>query len=197
MRLAELPPLDALFSGRVILADVARGLDRTDLAGLLDEAFNAMDASLAEASDAEVVFIGADPEATDSDEGQGWSVAHIIAHVTAGLEESSAAASTLARGVEVVGRPRYEVPWETLTSAEAVHRRLAESRRICHAFLGTWPDEPHLDNVYTPFPPLGPVNGPARLLLSLGHARGHLPHLNEVLRQARAAATLTGNHPVA
>lgn len=190
MRLADLPPPNALFSDHVALADIARDLDRHDLARLLDEVFEAMGACLAGVSDADVGFIAADPEATDSEEGQGWNAAHIVAHVTAGLEETSAAASTLTRGVEVVGRPRYEVPWETLTSAEAVRRRLIESRRICLAFLDTWPDEPHLETVYTPFPLLGPVNGPERLLLSLGHAGGHLPHLNEVLRQARSAGLI-------
>ncbi len=187
MRLADLPPADAVFSGRVALADVARGVGPSELAGLLDEAFDALDSSLAGVTDAEVVFVPNDPKATDSEEGQGWTVGHIVAHVTAGLEETSAAASTLARGAELVGRPRYEVPWETLASAEAVRRRLTESRRMCRAFLGTWPDEPHLENTYTPIPALGPLNGPARLLLNLGHARGHLPHIEEALRQARAA----------
>ncbi|MDP9471270.1 MAG: DinB family protein [Chloroflexota bacterium] len=182
-----MPPSDALFSRRVALADVARGVDRSDLAGLLDEVFDAMDAALAEVGDAEVVFVPDDPEATDSEEGQGWTVGHIVAHVTAGLEEASAAASTLARGAEMTGRLRYEVPWETLASATAVRRRLVESRRMCRAFLETWPDEPHLENTYTPFPSLGPLNGPMRLLLSLAHARGHLPQLEEVLRQARVA----------
>lgn len=187
MRLVDLPPADVLFSGQVSLADLARGVDCADLAGLLDEVFDAMDADLAGATDAEVVFVSDDPQATDSEEGQGWTAGHIVAHVTAGLEETSAAASALARGAEMTGRPRYEVPWETLPSADAVRHRLIESRRMCRAFLDTWPDEPHLENTYTPFPSLGPLNGPMRLILSLGHARGHLPHLEDALRQARDA----------
>ncbi|MDP9368527.1 MAG: DinB family protein [Chloroflexota bacterium] len=197
MQLTDLPPADALFSDRVALADVARRVGRSDLPRLLDEIFDALDAALAGAGDAEVVFVPDDPKATDSEEGRGWTVGHIVAHVTAGLEETSAAASTLARGVEMTGRPRYEVPWETLTSAEAVRRRLAESRRMCRAFLETWPDEPHLENTYTPFPSLGPLNGPMRLLLSLGHARGHLPHLAEVLHQAQVSGVPTESSAVA
>ncbi len=191
MQLTDPPPADVLFSDRVALADVARGDGRYDLARLLDEIFDALDAALAAAGDAEVVFLPDDPKTTDSEEGRGWTVGHIVAHVTAGLEETSAAASTLARGVQMTGRPRYEVPWETLTSAEAVRRRLAESQRMCRAFLDTWPDEPHLENTYTPFPSLGPLNGPMRLLLSLAHACGHLPQLEEVLRQARHAEIRT------
>ena len=195
MRLVDLPLADALFSGRVSLVDVARGVDRADFAGLLDEVLNAMDVVLAGATDAEVVFVPDDPQATDSDEGQGWTAAHIVAHVTAGLEEVSAAASTLARGAEMTGRLRYEVPWETLTSADAVRHRLVESRRMCRAFLDTWPDEPHLENTYTPFPSLGPLTGPMRLILSLGHARGHLPQLEAVIHQSRMARSLAGSTP--
>ena len=186
MRLADLPSRDELFSGRVALADLARGVDRSALAPLLDEVFDAMDADLAGATDAEVGFVPADPEATDSAGGRGWTAGHVVAHVTAGLEESSATASTLARGIEVPGRLRYEVPWETLASAEAVRDRLSESRRICRAFLDTWPDEPHLETTYAPIPPLGPLTAPASLLLGLMHARGHLPQLSEALRQARS-----------
>ena len=186
MRLADLPSRGDLFSGRVAMSDVARGVDHAALARLLDEVFDAMDAALAGATDADVAFVPADPEATDSPEGQGWTVGHVVAHVTAGLEESSATASTLARGVEVPGRLRYEVPWETLVTAESVRGRLAESRRMCRAFLDTWPDEPHLETTFTPIPPLSPLTAPASLLLGLMHARGHLSQLSEALRQARS-----------
>ena len=186
MRLADLPARDDLFSGRVAMSDVARKVDRAALARLLDEVFDAMDAALAGATDEDIGFVPADPEATDSPEGLGWTAGHVVAHVTAGLEESSATASTLARGIEVPGRLRYEVPWETLVTAEAVRGRLNESRRICRAFLDTWPDEPHLETTYAPIPPLGPLTAPASLLLGLMHARGHLPQLSEALRQARS-----------
>ena len=186
MRLADLPARDDLFSGRVAMSDVARRVDRAALARLLDEVFDAMDAALAGATDEDMGFVPADPEATDSPEGRGWTAGHVVAHVTAGLEESSATASTLARGIEVPGRLRYEVPWETLVTAEAVRGRLIESRRICRAFLDTWPDEPHLETTYAPIPPLGPLTSPASLLLGLMHARGHLPQLSEALGQARS-----------
>lgn len=192
MRLADLPPREDVFAGRIRLLDVARSVDRADLARLLAEAFDAMDAMLADATDADVVFIPLDPAATDPADGRGWTAGHVVTHVTAGLEETSAAASTLARGAPAEGRPRYEAPWESLTTADAVRRRLAESRRMCQAFLETWPDEPHLDNVLTPIPPLGPLNAPAVLLLSLGHATSHLPQLGEALRQARVEGAVTG-----
>jgi DinB superfamily len=167
--------------------DLARGVGPADIGRLLDEAFDALGAALAGLTDAEVRFVPADPAATDSDEGVGWTLAHIVAHVTAGLEETSAWASTLARGAEIAGRPRYEVPWQTLTTAEALRRRLAESRRMCRAFLDTWPDEPHLANLDTPIPPLGPINAVARMLFTCGHAAGHLPQVRETRRQAREA----------
>ena len=187
MRLADIPPRDALFAGEPALMDLARGVDRADIGRLLDEAFDALGAALAGVTDAEVGFVPTDPAATDSAEGLGWTLAHTVAHVTAGLEETSAWASTLARGAEVAGRPRYEVPWETLATAEALRRRLAESRRMCRAFLDTWPEEPHLANLHTPIPPLGPLNAVARMLFTCGHAASHLPQLRETRRQARAA----------
>ena len=69
----------------------------------------------------------------------------MIAHVTASSEEGAAFSSLTARGIPASERPRYETPWRDITTVEQVIQRLEESRRMRHAYLDTWPDNPHLD----------------------------------------------------
>ena len=130
-----------------------------------------------------------DPYAVEGEEHIGWTVGHLVAHVTASSEESAAFASLLARGVEgVEHRPRYETPWrEVNTKAKAV-QRLEESRRIRLAYLDTFPDEPHYDNLrilsergqeYW-----GDLNAPAEFLRGLGHEVGHYEQIKNAVEQA-------------
>ena len=151
-----------------------------------------------DATDAQIAYVPDDAEADDpyaveGEENIGWSLGHLVAHVTASSEEGAAFSSTLARGVDYTGgpRPRYETPWrEVDTKAKAV-QRLEESRRIRLAYLDTWPDEPHLDNYRTISPRFiekyGELNAVASFLFGLSHEDGHLEQIRSVMKQAQEA----------
>jgi hypothetical protein len=172
------------------LADLARDLSPTDLHRLTDEMINIVLEILAEATAADVVFVPEDPAASDTagvsaEINLPWTLGHVILHTTASSEEAAALSSVLARGIEVEGRSRYEPDWRTIRSVQQVRQRLEESRRMRHAFLDAWPDEPHLDTVFTGFASyFGPLNAPARFLLGLMHEDEHLAQMREILRQA-------------
>ena len=129
-----------------------------------------------------------DPALHDQRAGGGaWTIGHIIAHLTATSEESASLASALARGVEFADdlRLRSEVAWETLQTAAQVNAHLAESQRMCLAFLETWPDAPNLTRTATLIPQFGPMNAVGRYMLGLFHANMHLAQLREIMRQMR------------
>lgn len=181
-----------VFRGETTIAALTDGLGLDDLRTMTDESLDLILSIIAGATDADVVFVPSDPAAHDAiapPEAQdiGWTLGHIVVHATATSEEGAALAVTLARGVEVTGRSRYETPWEEVTTIAQVEQRLAESRRMRHALLGGWPDAPHLDNTDTPIPTFGPMNAVARYALALGHELGHLDQLRDVVRQAKAA----------
>jgi hypothetical protein len=122
----------------------------------------------------------------------GWSLAHLVLHVTASLEEGATISSLLARGIPIEGRFRYEPNWQAVTSRSQILNRIEESRRMCLAYLDTWPVEPHLD-VYRKYPPTSryanvQINAPAAYLNSMSHLAGHLDQFREVARQVRDAA---------
>ncbi|MDP9363985.1 MAG: DinB family protein [Chloroflexota bacterium] len=182
----------AVWSGERTMAYLAAGYDLDDLRrltdGLIDEALGIVDGL----PDGDVVFVPVDPDADDpgaagEEAAMPWTIGHVVVHATAGSEEGAAAALTLARGAPLEGRPRYEVPWETVTTIGQVVHRLEESRRMRQAMLAAWPDEPHLDNAVVLVERLGPLNATGRYLLGLMHEEGHLPQLAEIARQARAA----------
>jgi hypothetical protein len=108
-------------------------------------------------------------------------------HTTASAEESAALAAELARGVEFHGRSRYETPWETVTTIAQCRHRLEESRRMRLMSLEMWPDQPHLDNVYEPWPGASEVNPIGRFVLGLMHDDAHLDQIAKIVRQAKAA----------
>lgn len=182
---------EALFGGRQSMADLAAGYALADLRRvtdeLVDEALGVVDGL----TDPDVVLVPIDPVADDPGAGEDaampWTLGHVIVHATAGSEEGAATALTLARGAPLKGRPRYEVPWEAMTTIGQVVHRLEESRRMRQAMLAAWPDEPHLDNTVVLIEQLGPLNATGRYLLGLMHEEGHLPQLAEIARQARAA----------
>jgi hypothetical protein len=165
------------------LTEQSAGITQADLRAMTAEIYDRLAADLDGADDAEVVFVAAD---SAEDGAPGWNLAHVVVHLTAGLEEQAAQACTLARGAEVTGRPRYETPWETVTTATRLRRRLAESRRMTHAFLDAWPDEPHLANIHD-HPVFGPIDAVSYHALGLFHARSHLAQIAEIRRQAAAA----------
>ena len=184
----------AVKSGSASFADLAAGLTKADLYTLTDEMIDTMQAIVADAIDADVVFVPQDPDAKDTfgkpeDLELAWTLGHVVVHATASSEEAAALALTLARGLPVEGRSRYEVPWEGITTAAQMRQRLEESRRMRKSMLDAWPDDPHLDVTYTPFPRAGELNAVGRFIVGLYHDTDHLDQLKEILRQARAVHT--------
>src|SRR5690606_23614590 len=124
-----------------------------------------------------------------------WSIAHLVAHVTASSEEGAAFSSLLARGIPVRERPRYETPWREITTKAHCIQRLEESRRMRLAYLASWPDKPFL-NVYQQelserfLAKFGEKNAPAAFLFGLMHEVGHYDQFTEVKRQALEAKQL-------
>ena len=183
----------AVSRGEQTLADLSRDLTLNDLRNLTDEMFDTVLEIIADATDADVVFVPEDPAANDtfaSSEGElqiAWTLGHVVVHATASNEEAAAIASSLARGVLFEGRSRYETPWETMQTLEQLHARLAESQRMCQSFLNSWPDEPDLELSVTPIPQFGPMNATARYLLGMLHQQSHLDQLRDIMRQAKAA----------
>ncbi|MCS7002562.1 MAG: DinB family protein [Dehalococcoidia bacterium] len=178
------------------LQELAEGLTVADLRRHTADLYDALEQALDGMDDFAVTFVPEDPNANDpgapeEERTMPWTLAHVVAHVTAGTEEAAFLAAELARGVKEHGRSRYETPWRTITTAEQVRQRVAESRRMALATFDIWPDQPHLDNVYElpreipGFPKT--MNAPLRLLLGLSHHDGHLAQVRDILRQAAAA----------
>lgn len=132
-----------------------------------------------------------DPHAIEGEETIGWSIAHLVAHVTASTEEGAAISSMLARGFASSERPRYETPWRDLKTKAQVIQRLEESRRIRLGYLNAWPDTPFLE-VYRDVSPrfteiFGSMNAPAAFLFGLRHEASHYEQIKDVREQALAA----------
>jgi tRNA U34 5-methylaminomethyl-2-thiouridine-forming methyltransferase MnmC len=179
------------------LAELAEGLTVTHLHRLTDEMVDTQLHLIEETVDDDVVFVPVDPQAEDpyaDDQANfnlAWTLGHVIVHITASGEEAAAQASELARGIRVQGRSRYEIPWETIHTAAQLRSRLEESRRMRHAFLNAWPDEPHLETTYTPdYPGAKPRNAIIRFLSGLGHDDAHLDQIKEIMRQSQAARSV-------
>jgi hypothetical protein len=173
------------------LQDLADQLTRNDLA-LLTREMCALQFSLIEdAEDQDFVFVPDDPEANDTfaarpeDVGLSWTLGHAVVHTTASSEESAALALTLARGLPVDGRSRYEVPWEQARTAAFARQRLGESLSMRLSMLAAWPDEPHLDNFYSPYQGRPPVNAVGRFLGGLAHDDSHVEQIRKIMVQAR------------
>jgi hypothetical protein len=132
-----------------------------------------------------------DPEANDTfaanaeDVGLSWTLGHVVVHTTASSEESAALALTLARGLPIVGRSRYEVPWQQAQTAAFIRHRIEESLRMRLAMLAAWPDGPDLDNFYAPYEDRPPMNAMGRFIGGLAHDDSHLAQLNKIMDEAR------------
>ncbi len=174
------------------LTKLAGDVTRADLRESTNEMIDTMQEIIKDAIDADVVFVPADPNANDTfgipeEADLAWTLGHVVVHATASSEESAALALTLARGLPVDGRSRYEVPWRTVTTIEQVRHRLEESRRMRLSMLDAWPDKPHLDVTYSPYPQRDPQNAAARFIMGLYHDDAHLDQLREIMRQCREA----------
>lgn len=175
------------------LQDLAEGMTRDELARLANEMCDIFLELVAEASDSDVTFVPEDADANDTfaataeEVNMPWTLGHVIVHWTASSEESAALALTLARGLDVTGRSRYEVPWEQVTAAAFLRERIEESRRMQLAMLDAWPNQPHLDKTYSAREGARPMNAVVRFLAGLSHADAHRDQVSDVLAQARAA----------
>ena len=173
--------------------NLAQSLTVDDLARLTNQMCDRELELIQAAEDPDVTFVPEDPDADDpwastpDEERIAWTLGHVIVHATASSEEAAAHALTLARGLEVQGRSRYEVPWREATTARFLRFRIEESRRMRLAMLAAWPDEPHLEVLYQSNPKRPPVNAVGRFLGGLAHDDSHLPQITKVLTQAQAA----------
>lgn len=181
---------------KITLTELAEGLSIQDLHTLTDEMIDTMHSLIAGASDEDVVFepidlLADDPFADESGEADlAWTLAHVVVHATASSEEAAAQACELARGVEYEGRSRYEVPWQTITTIAQVRHRLEESRRMRHALLDAWPEQPHFETTVTPdYPKAKPRNCIMRFIAGLAHDEAHLAQITEIMRQAKSQNT--------
>lgn len=178
------------------MIDLAADVTLDDLRAATNESIDHLLSVFDGLTDEDVVFEPHDPDAHDphavaGEEQIGWTLGHLVAHVTASSEEGAAISSFLARGIPTAERPRYETPWREMTTLAKVRQRLEESRRMRLAYLDTWPDEPFLD-VYRDVSPrftekVGLMNAPASYLWGLRHEVDHYGQFEDVKQQALAA----------
>jgi small ligand-binding sensory domain FIST len=173
------------------IQDLAADLGQDDLARLTNEMCDVQLASIEDAVDADVEMVPVDPDAHDQfaarpeDAGLVWTLGHVVVHTTASSEESAALALVLARGLTVEVRSRFEVPWEQARTADFIRHRIQESRRMRLAMLAAWPDEPHLENFYSPYEGRPPMNAIGRFISGLAHDDSHLEQMRKIMGQAR------------
>jgi hypothetical protein len=159
--------------------------------------YDAVAAVLDGLEDADISFEPYDPDAYDKDAATeeekhiGWTLGHLVAHITATNEENALFTSLLARGIQQDGRIRTEVPWQEVDTVEKAVGRLEESRRIVLAYLDAIPDEPDLATL-RPFSEraaafFGPMNALASMIQGLGNHAGHLDQFADVRSQALTA----------
>jgi hypothetical protein len=182
--------------GEMTMLEFSASISKDDLAAASDASIDFMLDLLADLDDADVTFDpidedAHDPFAKEGEENIGWSLAHLIAHVTASTEEGAAFSSILARGYPLEERPRYETPWQDIRTKAQCVQRLEESRRMRHGYLMTWPDVPFLE-VYRKTSErfeerFGKLNATASFLFGLWHELQHHEQMREVKRQALAA----------
>ena len=171
-----------------------------ELARLTDESVDAFLALLRDRGDADVTSVPANPGAHDAaaadpaDRRLAWTIAHNVVHATASAEEYAAVAAELARGVEFHGRPRFETPWQGISTVEQCRQRLEESRRIRLASLRMWPDRPDLSKGYAPWRQSGWVNAQGIFAWGLAHDQSHLAQIAKILHQIDSGAVATGRN---
>lgn len=187
-----------IHNNEIKLLEFSKSFSLNDLKAATNESIDFMRGVLQGMSDAQVIFLPFDPEADDphavpGEEKIGWSLAHLVVHVTASSEEWAAYSSILARGIVYTPEPRlrYETSWHEVTTYDQCIQRLEESRRIRLSYLDTWPDKPHLDTLRQVSPRyaerFGDFNATAALLFGLMHETGHRDQFREAARQAREA----------
>ncbi len=182
----------AVRDGKMTYAELTANLGKDDLRDLTNEMVDHMLDLIADATDADVVFVPSDPGADDpyaSDEAErniSWTLGHVVVHTTASSEESAFLAAEMARGVENHGRSRAEVAWETVTTIAQCRQRLEESRRMRLASIEMWPDQPNLEITYKPWPAAPDLNAVIRFVMGLSHDTNHLGQIENAVKQAAA-----------
>ncbi len=188
---------------QVSLYDFAQRFSVDDLRSATNASLDTILASIGDADDAQVTFIPDDPDADDpfapeAERYLGWSLAHLVAHVTASSEEGAAYSAILARGIAYPREPRlrYEPDWHSFQTRAQVLQRIEESRRIRLAALDMWPDEPHLD-VFREVSERylernGKANAKAAFLYSLRHEHAHHAQIQATARKACLALAPEG-----
>jgi hypothetical protein len=175
------------------LSDLAGQYGNADLREALNNYVDFTVQIINSISDEEAIYIPLDPGAndpyatTEAERHVGWSLVHLVMHVTASAEEAAAFSSILARGIAIGGRLRSERDWrQVATCAEAV-ARLEECRRICLAYLSTWPDQPDLDTTRIMPDNMSWMkpNAPIQFLAGLMHWQAHVEQFQKVVEQAR------------
>ncbi|MCA9905782.1 MAG: DinB family protein [Anaerolineae bacterium] len=182
----------------VKMSEIARSVSIADLQDATNRSLDTLFSLIQQANDAMISFEPHDPDAHDAyavagEEHIGWTLGHLVAHVTASSEEWAAYSSILARGIVYPREPRlrFETPWREVDSQAKALQRLEESRQMRLAFLNTWPEQPHLD-VHVELSERarerwGEMNAMAAFLFGLRHEVGHHQQIREVLRQAQFA----------
>lgn len=173
------------------LQDLADNLTRGDLEALTNAMCDRQLELIAAIEDEDTTFVPDDPDAFDKwaaspeDVNLSWTLGHVIVHTTASSEEEAAQALTLARGLQVKGRSRYEIPWRQARTAQYLRHRIEESRRMRLAMLAAWPDEPHLEVYYSSPEGFPPVNALGKFISGLSHDDNHLGQIEKIVDQAR------------
>lgn len=198
--LIDFSPVD---NAQITLYEFSKQFSIDDLRGATNASLDTILGFIGDADDAQVTFIPNDPNADDpyapeAERYQGWTLAHLVMHVTASSEEWALYSSALARGIAYPREPRlrYETDWHIVTTRAQVLQRVEESRRMRLAYLDTFPDTPHLD-IYRAVSERfiernGPVNALSAFLYGLKHEHGHHAQMRETARQACLALVPEG-----
>lgn len=185
-------------NNEMTLLQFSKNFTVEDLRAITNESIDTLLKIVQGLNDTQVTFLPHDPEADDpfakpGEEKIGWSIAHLVVHVTASSEEWATYSSFLARGIPYPAEPRlrYETEWKSVTTTAQCIQRLEESRRIRLGYLAAWPDQPNLEIKRELSPrfieKFGQFNAPACFLFGLKHEFGHYAQFREVARQAKAA----------
>ena len=183
----------------VKIIDWAAQFSQADIREAANASIDFMLDIIADLTDADVTFIPFDAEAHDSHapaelQNIGWSVGHLILHVTASTEEYASVAAILARGIAYPPEPRLRVEADWQTAARTVdecRQRIVESGRMRNAFLDSFPDQPNTDTRWERSEKFieifGEMNYKAAVMMGLSHEYGHRAQFLDAKTQAVAA----------
>ena len=202
MELPVILDFTPITNNQIHILEYSKHFSAADLKTATNESIDTLLKIVRGLNDAEVAFLPFDPEADDphakpGEEKIGWSIAHLVVHVTASSEEWATYSSFLARGIPYPAEPRlrHETDWKMVTTTAQCVQRLEESRRIRLGYLNAWPDKPDLETKRELSPRFvernGQFNAAACFLYGLKHELGHYAQFREVARQAKAASLVS------